>query len=197
MSFGNGLTLEDLLIEQADLDVYVKLYDSIELNQLTHEEVLALFRKTTNAFNPEKKQQVKMMLGRLAAFIYVNGIHESLRDTLRVDDETTWGTLKAFWDFKASKKQLMVRWVASINATAAQAEVKPARSITFRHATRYSLMDLYEAIPKMYRFFGAQFTPNISFEDSQKVLAFQNAVIRNSQGGSIEAQPVSFKRART
>lgn len=182
-SMNNGLTNADIGLIDSDIPLITEIFGTVEINQLSHEEVLADYKKTVDELSADKKPHVKRMLIALAVFIFANGIHESLKDKLRVTADANWKQLKDFWGFKSSRKQMFVRWCIPVLATVCSTGFNNQKNLLLRQAMRWDLMDDLNAIAPEFRYFGSYFAPNIPMDQRVKVLLFQKKVITLSGGG--------------
>jgi hypothetical protein len=182
--YGNALKIEDTQLASNEINVMVEIFESIELNLLTYEQVREAFEAKVSSLGEGKISRMKEFLGYLAAFIMANGIHENLRDDLRITDGVTWKEVKAYWDFKTSEKQMFVRWCVPIMHALNERRPNSEKNLIRRQAEKWTLIDEYEAIPAKYRYFGSYFHHEVTGEQRSKILDFQKRVISLSGGGS-------------
>lgn len=177
----NGLSIVDLGLDDNDFQDLAQVLSTIELNKLTKQEVKAAY--DTFAATKNDPAGVKTKLKELAAFIYANGIHEQLKGTLAIGNGITWTNLKAYFDFRSSKKQMLVRWTVPIICKIHAIRNSENKSLLRRQAEKWNLDTEYNNIPEKFRFFGAYFHPETNASDRQAILEFQRSVIQMSQGG--------------
>lgn len=192
---GNALSIEDVNVDENDVRIFLRVFDAIELNLMTQEEVLRKYRAKVASIPEARRDQAKTMLGYLAVFILANGIHENLRDDLRVTEGVTWKNLKEYWGFKSSEKQMFVRWCVPIMYNIHNNRPGSEKNLMLRQAHKWGLEEQLEEINAEYRFFGSYFIDGMTAVQRSRILAFQQAVINLSQGGRAD-QAVGGKRVR-
>lgn len=180
----NGLTLALIDMNEKELVDLEEIYGACQVNELTQEQVKKAFDDFVASLDEARQKQVPAMLKMLAVFIFVNGIHESLPNDLKVKGGVTWGNLKTFFSFRASKKQSILRWVVDIMFHLRAAGGTDEKNLFLKQAAKWGLEDELNDIPVQFRFFGSYFHPSISLKEKAAVLKFQKLVIKNSGGGA-------------
>lgn len=189
----NGLTLDLLGMTDDSLLDMGDIFDNTELQVLTQEDVAKAFEEFKRKLSDEQKDELPQMLKRLATFIYINGIHEDLKDDTRTEGNITWKQIKTFFDFKSSRKQTILRWVVPILYELNSIERTRPKNLSYRHAAKYGLEADLKKIGAEWRFFGSYFHPDIDNDNRAASRVFQKKVIVMAQGGAAANQTGTAK----
>jgi len=189
----NGLTISDIAFNKTDLESMAAIFREVDLNRLTHEEVVADYTEWSKKANPKLsafKIDMKVFLSRVASFIYKNGVHDNIKDSLKMNKATEtipemrWRDAKDILDFNKGRKTMVLRYVVGLMKVLAGS--KALDNLLTTHANKYDLVELLEKISVEWRFFGANLHPTIPPKESQAYLEFQKNVITLSGSKSVK-----------